>query len=408
MPPIAKHSQHNYNKRYVIMGEDVDDDITIETLDGDHFNIDKFTDESSNIRASKIMNSFRVSSIILQILDISFELKNLGLFVNALIIYIRNHFMKHYKNFFLYANICLLNSIFIKDSVMDKFIESLPSIMNIQKDESDSDEYIKAKITLSHERIKSTGSFINYLLKNPFTIITNSVDHIRTFVYFSRFHIFPADSLPKRQKRDVAQYMNSDNSAVIYFMDKFQHGVTDYTDIMRDPKSQQYLHLSNLHVIFQNCLTQFCAKNTLEQILKNIFTNITKSEQLCACPILDWLSMQNIKDSEFGRALIMWLFNVGKKNVLLFIGSPDAGKSFMARLIWQLFPIHTRIIQDGIFSFSNLVNSDCGLWDEPIITPELVDTIKLILEGEKDVNIAIKNKASQKLHKSTVVNNQQS
>lgn len=115
--------------------------------------------------------------------------------------------------------------------------------------------------------------------------------------------------------------------------------------------------------------------------------------------MLDWLSIQNIKDSEFGRALILWLFNVGKKNVMLFIGSPDAGKSYMARLIWQLFPIHTRIIQDGIFSFSNLVNSDCGLWDEPIITPELVDTIKLILEGEKDVNIAIKNKASQKLHK---------
>lgn len=84
------------------------------------------------------------------------------------------------------------------------------------------------------------------------------------------------------------------------------------------------------------------------------------------------------------------MFNVGKKNVMLFLGKSNAENSHVARLIWQLFPIHTRIIQYGIFSFSNLINSDCGLWDEPIITPELADTIKLILECEKDVNIAIK------------------
>lgn len=159
MAPIAMHSQHNYNKGYVIMGDDANDDIVIETLDGEQLNIDKFSDEAANVRASKMLNSFRVNSIILQILDLSFELGNLGIFVNALLLYIRNNFFKQFKNFLiiieyshvrgLHANICLLNIIFVKDNVMDKFIESLPTTMNIQKDVCDNDEYIKAKITLS-------------------------------------------------------------------------------------------------------------------------------------------------------------------------------------------------------------------------------------------------------------------
>lgn len=47
--------------------------------------------------------------------------------------------------------------------------------------------------------------------------------------------------------------------------------------------------------------------------------------ELCACPVLDWLCNQNFNDNEFGISLIKWLFNIGK-NVILFLGSPDAEK----------------------------------------------------------------------------------
>lgn len=56
-------------------------------------------------------------------------------------------------------------------------------------------------------------------------------------------------------------------------------------------------------------------------------------------------------------------------------------------------------MQDGLFSFANLVNSGCALWEEPFISPELADTAKLVLEGRDDVDVAIKHKGSVRLNK---------
>lgn len=83
----------------------------------------------------------------------------------------------------------------------------------------------------------------------------------------------------------------------------------------------------------------------------------------------------------------------------MFIGLSDSGKTHCARLLWQCFPLHTRIMSDEIFSFANLQNSGCALWDEPFISPEQADQIKLVLEGEPDINITVKGKNSMKLNK---------
>nr|CAI5839872.1 unnamed protein product [Callosobruchus analis] len=89
-------------------------------------------------------------------------------------------------------------------------------------------------------------------------------------------------------------------------------------------------------------------------------------------------------------------YNEISNSVTPFIGTANSCKSHIARLIWKLFPLPARIIQDGIFTFANLVNSGCGLWEEPSIAPDLADTAKLVLrEGWSDVQIAIKNKGSQ-------------
>lgn len=88
-----------------------------------------------------------------------------------------------------------------------------------------------------------------------------------------------------------------------------------------------------------------------------------------------------------------------KKNCLWYYGPADCGKSHLARLIWKCFALNTRIISDGIFSFANLLGSGCALWDEPFISPDLADQTKLVLEGEPDINITIKNRNSEKLDK---------
>lgn len=79
---------------------------------------------------------------------------------------------------------------------------------------------------------------------------------------------------------------------------------------------------------------------------------------------------------------------------MVFKGIANSGKTHIAKTIWQLFPLHTRVLQDSIFTFANLINSGCGLWEEPYISPDKADTSKLILERCSDTQIAIKNKAS--------------
>lgn len=77
----------------------------------------------------------------------------------------------------------------------------------------------------------------------------------------------------------------------------------------------------------------------------------------------------------------------------MFYGPANCGKSHLARVLWKCFALNTRILSDGIFSFANLIGSGCALWGE------LVDQTKLILEGEPDITITIKQKSSEKLGK---------
>lgn len=107
-------------------------------------------------------------------------------------------------------------------------------------------------------------------------------------------------------------------------------------------------------------------------------------------PVYHWLQFQDINIDNFDISLIEWIFQKTKRNVLIFLRPPNSGKSHIARLYWELFTIHTRLIQDGIFTFANLINSDCALWEEPYITADNADTCKLIMEGEEDVNIKSK------------------
>lgn len=75
--------------------------------------------------------------------------------------------------------------------------------------------------------------------------------------------------------------------------------------------------------------------------------------------------------------------------------------------MWKQFLPHTRIVQDGIFTFANLINSGCGLWDEPFIAPDMADITKLVLERCPNVQISIKTKGSQVPHKELpiIINN---
>lgn len=257
---------------------------------------------------------------------------------------------------------------------------------------------------ITHQTIKSVASYINYIKKNPLALVSNRYDLCRMFLGFDREHIFSADSVPKRLKTtDNLSKINSNDPLVLFFYHMFEQNKIQYQEILRSPSIQSYLHRPNIKGIYENCKMQYLAQAdhafNLQFIIKNYLKEQTVEPNTCWCPLKEWLHEHDICDITFGYALIEWLLFSSKKNTFLFGGAANSGKSHIARLIWKCFVNPQRIVQDGIFTFSNLVNAGCGLWEEPFITPDNVDTAKLILEGCPDVQIAIKGQSSVKLNK---------
>lgn len=254
----------------------------------------------------------------------------------------------------------------------------------------------------TYQKIKSVASYIHYMTKDPHTIIASDLVTLKMFLSFDRTFIFPESSIPKKRKTtDNNTSIFSNNDVTCFFLNLLNKGVFDYQESMKYPQIQNYLHLSNLHTIWENCRVNFLSNLTHEKnIIKiiNDFMNLPYKNK-CACPVFEWLNYQNIDIDTFMSNVATWLMCKSKKNCLQFIGSADAGKSHFAEKIWKLFYFHQRIIQDGLFSFRNCVNAGCCLWDEPFISQDIAETAKLILEGKPNVFVAIKGKDSQCLNK---------
>lgn len=271
--------------------------------------------------------------------------------------------------------------------------------IDIKINDEDQQEY---KVLSSVQKIRSFGSYINYLHKDVRGLIGHR-GFIDMFLTFDRTLIFPSTSVPKFTKYNNIdkEKINSTNPLVIFFYKLLEQGYTSFSEVLTHPQMQNFVHQTNVDKIWNNCYQQYRANwNHLDSILymfKGMNTIKQTSELFCICPMIEWLKFQDIDEFEFRKSVFNWLLCTEKKNALMFIGKPDSGKSHIARLFWSLFPSHTRIIQDGIFTFANLVGADCGLWDEPFIAPDLADTTKLILEGEASVNVAIKNQSARPL-----------
>lgn len=249
--------------------------------------------------------------------------------------------------------------------------------------------------------IKSTASYIHYLQKNPLGVVSNNRELLQMFILYDRTIIFPETSFAKYTTASSVHISQSSKPVVKYFYNLFENGKLDWDTINKDEGLSVFAHIPQLHQIYSNCYTQYIsAHDDLDSLMYIIrLGNKQPVSTLCFCSLKEWLDIQMIDFDEFCVAMMEWLECRVKRNAICFQGPPNTGKSHIARLIWQCFPLHTRIIQDGIFSFASLINSGCALWDEPFIPQDIADTTKLVLEGEPDVQITIKGKSSQKLNK---------
>lgn len=251
------------------------------------------------------------------------------------------------------------------------------------------------------ETIKSPASYFHYLKKSILRAWCTNMSLLKTFFAFERTFIFSEESAPKKFKANKHLATGGNDNLTILFFNLFNEGKLSYTECLKDMRMQNYLSNTQLKTVYTNCMQNF--SSTFSHI-QNLIWIIKKYRNLkphlrCACPVIEMIHFQNHNINDFIKSMFMWLTCMSKKNCLWFFGPPNGGKSHFARSIWNCFNLNTRIISDGIYSFANLVNSGCALWDEPFISPDLADQTKLVLEGEHDINVTVKGLSSVALNK---------
>lgn len=256
-------------------------------------------------------------------------------------------------------------------------------------------------VNFSGQITKSPGGLLNYLQKSILKVYCTNINCVEMFMHFQKEFIFPAGTEARYQVLNKEKLKLTKDPLTVLLYNMFTEGKYDYTEVIQDIRIQPFLTKSNLKVIYSNIFANFSANLTH---IRNLITIVNKFKALpakkrCACPVLEFLRFQQIDVNTFLSQLFKWLACLQKRNCLWFHGPADCGKSHLARLIWKCFILNTRIISDGIFSFANLLRSGCALWDEPFIAPDMADQTKLVLEGEPDIDITIKNKCSERLGK---------
>uniref|UniRef100_A0AAU7E1J1 NS1 protein n=1 Tax=Miniopterus bat parvovirus TaxID=3141923 RepID=A0AAU7E1J1_9VIRU len=271
--------------------------------------------------------------------------------------------------------------------VFNKFVEILSS--------DGSNNWI-----LNHEKIRSVGSYVHYVKKDPHVLLASTLDVAQMYVQFERTHIFPAHTAPKFTNKK--QHTLPVAGVVEFFQNKLNSGAIDYEQCLQDPRAELLLGNRNIKEIFDNVRTNFLANRTIKDAVREIiltFIEKDKYHMKCICPIIEYLKFQQIDLHEFSQAFRIWLQVFTKKNTLCLQGPPDTGKSEFFSSLHNIFRFNNRLSQDGIFTFANTINADVAYHEEPFITPETCEIAKLVYEGCKDSCVAVKNKNVQRLNK---------
>lgn len=256
------------------------------------------------------------------------------------------------------------------------------------------------QLFLNCETVKSVGSIIHYLKKDPIQLISTTTELAQMYVHFDRHHIFPRHSAPKFTH--AKNHRLPESTIIDYFTKKLQQGCIDYEQALQDPYATNFLANRNLKELFENTRTHFLAKRKFKDSVFEIIDKFIKNTiwyKKCICPINEYLKIQNIQLDVFEHQFLGWLSCNSKKNTMLFFGPADTGKSVFLSSLHANFRFNNRLTTDGIFTFANTVNADCVYHEEPFITPETCETAKLVYEGNPNTTVAVKNRGAQRLNK---------
>uniref|UniRef100_A0AAU7P195 Nonstructural protein 1 n=1 Tax=Hamaparvovirinae sp. TaxID=2809447 RepID=A0AAU7P195_9VIRU len=254
---------------------------------------------------------------------------------------------------------------------------------------------------LKMQKCHKPESLAAYMCKDPVWMCTsdkhytNILSSVYVYDLGERFRIKQQEKLAREQANDVTvNKIVSDVLNVIY-----DHSCKTIEDCMKAAPDvmSQYLHRAGFSAIVHNCLT-FVSATAHGWSLNRIATKYDPNPNA----IHKCLLHQGLDVEIFDLSFYKWITKqMSKHNTFVLWGPSNTGKSafisgFKQCVSWG------EIVNTNNFAFEGLINNNIGVWEEPLISPELAEKAKQIFEG-MECSIPVKFKKPIKLPRIPII-----
>nr|WFP21502.1 nonstructural protein 1 [Molossus molossus chaphamaparvovirus]WFP21506.1 nonstructural protein 1 [Molossus molossus chaphamaparvovirus]WFP21508.1 nonstructural protein 1 [Molossus molossus chaphamaparvovirus] len=252
------------------------------------------------------------------------------------------------------------------------------------------------------QKCHKPSSLISYMAKDPLWIAAHDEN---TLMIFDSIY---AHDLGERfrAKQELEKLKKGDpNTAQMHTITAeitdviMNHNCRSVEDCMRAAPDiiAKHLHRAGLATIIQNCIAWVTSTGGGWSMQNINAKHPAHPDYIHLC-----LLHQGIQPSVFDPAFYNWITKKDlKKNTLVLWGPTNTGKSafisgFKQCINWG------EIVNSNTFAFEGLINNQFGIWEEPLISPELAEKAKQVFEG-METSIPVKYRKPVKLPRTPII-----
>uniref|UniRef100_A0AAU7E1M7 NS1 protein n=1 Tax=Mastomys rat parvovirus TaxID=3141922 RepID=A0AAU7E1M7_9VIRU len=252
------------------------------------------------------------------------------------------------------------------------------------------------------QKCHKPSSLLAYMTKEPHWIAASDLQTLSIFeaVYAydwgQRFR--EKQNIQKQKKNDpTTSNMHTITAEITDVI--MQHNCKSVEDCMKSAPNiiAKHLHRAGLSTIIQNCISWVTATGGGWSM-----TTIGAKHEPNPVAIHRILLHQGISPAEFDPTFFQWITKQDtKKNTLVLWGPSNTGKSaFISGL--KTCTNWGEVVNSNTFAFEALINTQLGIWEEPLISPELAEKAKQIFEG-METSIPVKYRKPVKLPRIPII-----
>lgn len=252
------------------------------------------------------------------------------------------------------------------------------------------------------QKCHKPSSLIAYMAKDPEWIAAHDLDDLVVFQSVYAHDLgerFRAKQELERLKRNDPSTANMHTITAEITDVIMQHNCKSVEDCMRAAPDiiAKHLHRAGLATIIQNCIAWVTSTGG-GWSMASIATKYPAQPEFIHRTLLH----QGLAPDTFDPIFYSWITKKDlKRNTIVLWGPSNTGKSaFISGL--KLCMNWGEIVNSNTFAFEGLINTQLGVWEEPLISPELAEKAKQIFEG-METSIPVKYRKPARLTRIPII-----